>query len=115
MTTDKKKYKTASEKLQAKYGRLTFAKVLRANRKCEEISQDQAAKMLGISKQYLNDLETGRRFPSMEFAGMVAKKFNDNPSSWQRYLKRDIELAAKKNRDIRIPATQLLSMFRVIK
>lgn len=115
MTIDKKKHKTASEKLQAKYGRLTFAKVLRANRKCEDISQDQAAKMLGISKQYLNDLEAGRRFPSMEFAGMAAKKFSDYPSSWQRYLKRDIELAAKKNQDIKIPATQLLSMFRVIK
>ena len=115
MTIGKKRNMSTSEQLQAKYGRLTFASILRSNRKCEEMSQTKASKMLGISKQYLSDLENGRRFPSLEFAEMAAKKFGDSPSSWQRYLKKDIELAANKNQDIKIPATQLLSMLKTIK
>ena len=71
--------------------------------------------MLGISKQYLSDLENGHRFPSFEFAGIAAKKFGDSPSSWQRYLKKDIEIAAHRKQDIKIPATQLLSMLQSIK
>lgn len=115
MTTDKRRNMTTSEQLQAKYGRLTFAKVLKSNRKCEGMSQDKAAKILGIAKQYLSDLENSRRFSSLKFAGMAAKKFGDYPSSWQRYLKRDIELAAKKKQDIKMPATHLLSMLQTIK
>ena len=115
MTIDKKRNMSTSEQLQAKYGRLTFANVLRLNRKCEEISQAKAAKMLGINRQYLSDLENGRRFPSFELASMAAKKFGDSPLSWQRYLRRDIELAANKKQDIKTPATQLLSMLKAIK
>ena len=115
MTTDKKRNLSTSGQLQAKYGRLTFATVLRSNRKCEEMSQAKATKILGISKQYLSDLENGRRFPSFKFAGMAAKKFGDSPSIWQRYLKKDIELAAHKKQDIKIPATQFLSMLKTTK
>ena len=115
MATSKSKIVSASAYLQAKYGRLTFAKVLRANRKCENVSQSQAAKLLGISRQYLIDLELGRRFPSLEFAGRAAEKFGDYPESWQRYLRKDIEVLAKQKKDIKIPATQLLSMCRAVK
>lgn len=73
MTTDKRRNMTTSEQLRAKYGQLTFAKVLKSNRKCGGMSQDKAAKILGITRQYLSDLENGRRFLSLEFAGMALK------------------------------------------
>lgn len=66
--------KSYSEKLEKKYGRLTFADVLHSWRLCEEISQTALAKKLGISVQNLNDLEKGRRIPSATRAAKIAKK-----------------------------------------
>jgi len=60
--------------LEEKYGRLTFARVLTAWRTCDELSQAEYARRLGISPQNLNDLEKGRRIPSPTRAAKIAKK-----------------------------------------
>jgi len=66
--------KSYSEKLEKKYGVLTFADVLKSWRQSDEISQTAFAKKLGISVQNLNDLEKGRRIPSPIRAAKIAKR-----------------------------------------
>lgn len=66
--------KAYTEILEKKYGRLTFADVLKSWRQADEISQTTFAKKLGLSVQNLNDLEKGRRIPSPTRAAKIAKK-----------------------------------------
>jgi DNA-binding XRE family transcriptional regulator len=57
--------KSYFEKLEKQYGTLTFGKMLSAWREGEEMTQTSFAKKLGLSVQNLNDLEKGRRIPSV--------------------------------------------------
>jgi transcriptional regulator with XRE-family HTH domain len=68
MTIDAKEY------LEKTCGKLTFGRMISSLRKCEELSQTEFAKMLGISKQYLCDIEKGRKGVSPEKAREMAKK-----------------------------------------
>jgi len=60
--------------LEKRYGPLTFGRLLKSHRLGEEWSQVDMAKKLGLSKQSLNDLESGRRIPSIRRAVQIAKK-----------------------------------------
>lgn len=60
--------------LEKKYGILTFARMLKAWREADEMTQTRFAKKIGISVQNLNDLERGRRIPSPTRAAKIAKK-----------------------------------------
>lgn len=62
--------------LEKDFGSLTFGRLLRSHRLGEEISQVAMAKTLRISKQSLNDLESGRTLPSVGRAAAIAKKLN---------------------------------------
>jgi transcriptional regulator with XRE-family HTH domain len=53
-------------------GKLTFASLLLSIRKGEEMSQVDFAKMLKVSRQYLCDLEHGRRVASPKAAAGYA-------------------------------------------
>lgn len=66
--------KSYFEKLEKKYGVITFADMLKAWREAEELSQTAFAKKIGLSVQNLNDLEKGRRIPSPSRAAKIAKK-----------------------------------------
>lgn len=66
--------KSYFEKLEKKYGVMTFADMLRAWREAEEMSQTAFAKKVGLSVQNLNDLEKGRRIPSPSRAAKIAKR-----------------------------------------
>lgn len=66
--------RSLSKQLEKKYGRLTFARMIRSWRQADEISQTVFAKKLGISVQNLNDLEKGRRIPTPARAARIAKK-----------------------------------------
>lgn len=66
--------KSAFEKLEKQFGRLTFGGILRSWREADEMSQTAFAKRLGLSVQNLNDLEKGRRIPSASRAARIAKK-----------------------------------------
>ena len=46
------------------YGTMSFGDALKAWRECEEITQAQFFKKLGISPSSLSDLESGRRIPT---------------------------------------------------
>jgi transcriptional regulator with XRE-family HTH domain len=66
--------KSYFEKLEKRYGVLTFGGLLKAWREGEEMSQTSFAKKVGLSVQNLNDLEKGRRIPSPSRAARIAKK-----------------------------------------
>lgn len=66
--------KSYFEKLEAKYGELTFGEFLKSWREADELSQTEFAKKLGLSAQNLNDLEKGRRIPTPSRAAKIAKK-----------------------------------------
>jgi transcriptional regulator with XRE-family HTH domain len=66
--------KSYFEKLEKKYGVMTFADMLKAWREAEDLSQTAFAKKIGLSVQNLNDLEKGRRIPSPSRAAKIAKK-----------------------------------------
>ena len=62
------------ENFNKEFGTLTFAKLLRSFRLCEEMNQKAFAKILGISPANLCDLEKGRKLPRPRRAANIAKK-----------------------------------------
>lgn len=71
-----------SADLERMIGPLTFGSVLRAWRECEELSQRELAKRLGVTASTLADLEAGRRIPSLKRAEAIAKKMGAPIASW---------------------------------
>lgn len=51
----------------------TFGSLLKALRTCDELSQVDVAKQLGISKQFLNNVENEKKFVGVPFVCKVAK------------------------------------------
>ena len=49
---------------------------IKAIRKNRNLTQSRLAKEIGISRSYLNDLEAGRKNPSVRTVGSIAKKLN---------------------------------------
>ncbi|HWU44961.1 MAG TPA: helix-turn-helix transcriptional regulator [Bdellovibrio sp.] len=60
--------------IQKQHGVLTFARLLKSHRLGEELTQVEMAKKLRLSKQSLNDLEQGRKIPSIRRAVQIARK-----------------------------------------
>jgi transcriptional regulator with XRE-family HTH domain len=54
-------------------GPLTLGRAIESVRKCEEWSQEQCAKKLGVSKSHLCDIEKGRKTLSPERAARWAR------------------------------------------
>lgn len=71
MITNKKM--DAEEFLESLDGPLTFGNMLQAIRECDEISQSDFAKKLGVSKSHLCDIEQDRKSVSPERAARFAK------------------------------------------
>lgn len=72
MSTRTKKIGLAE--IERQHGPLTFARLLKSHRLGEEMTQVEMAKLLKISKQGLNDLERGRKIPSIRRAVQIARK-----------------------------------------
>ncbi len=79
-----------SKELERDFGPLTFGRALWAHRKCEEMSQIDFAKMLGISSQSLCDIEKGRRIPSVRRASKIAKQLGEPEKTWIRLVFQDM-------------------------
>ena len=71
MTT--KKYVDAEKFLESLVGKLTFGKMIRSIRLCDEISLPDFAKKLGLSKSHLCDIEQDRKNVSPDRAARWAK------------------------------------------
>ena len=61
------------------YGPLTFGGMFKAYREGEGLTQVEMAKQLKISKQALNDIESGRKIPSIRRALVLAQKIDVIP------------------------------------
>ena len=59
--------------LNSLVGPLTFGKAIRCIRQCDEMSQVEFAKKLGLSKSHLCDIEQDRKTVSPERAARFAK------------------------------------------
>ena len=81
----------ASEFLVSLTGsKLTLGNLLLAIRQGEEMSQVEFAKLLGISAQYLCDVEHGRRFVSLGTAAQIAKKLRYSKRQFVRLCLQDL-------------------------
>jgi DNA-binding XRE family transcriptional regulator len=67
--------KTLDEVLEKRVGPFTFAMFMRSLRGLHDLTQSEAAKLLGISKGTLCDIEKGRQLVSPTLAKKIAKKF----------------------------------------
>lgn len=70
--------------------KLTFANNLIAIRQGEEMSQVEFAKQLGISRQYLCDIEHGRRFLSPKMAAEYADILGYSKNQFVRLCLQDL-------------------------
>jgi len=71
-------------------GKLTLANLLLAIRQSEEMSQVEFAKLLGVSRQYLCDIEHGRRYVSPKAAAQYAKKLGYSQQQFVRLCLQDL-------------------------
>lgn len=67
---------------------------LKKSREDIKMSQDELAKKIGISREYLSQLEKGKRNPSLQLAFKIAYEFNvkvedifENTCNYNQYEK----------------------------
>ena len=70
--------------------KLTLGNLLWSIRQGEELSQVDFAKKIGVSKQYLCDLEHGRRFASPKAAAEYARKLGYSTQQFVRLCLQDM-------------------------
>jgi transcriptional regulator with XRE-family HTH domain len=70
-------------------GPLTMGKILISIRVGEEMTQAEFAKILGISRSNLCDIEKGRRFISAEMAAKFAESLGDSKKQFIRIALQD--------------------------
>jgi transcriptional regulator with XRE-family HTH domain len=75
-------------------GRLTFGAAVEGLRVGEEYTQAAFARKLGVSRQYLCDVEKGRRLVSPEQAARFAKAFGHPPNVLVRLALQDAVCAS---------------------
>jgi len=63
-------------------GPISFGQLLESHRVCDEISQAELARKMGISRAHLCDIEKGRRLVSAERAAKFAKALGYPVSSF---------------------------------
>lgn len=64
---------------RAEAAAMTFGDVIKTHRQCENWSQVDTARKLGMSKQHLSNYERGRTFPSLEKANEMALLLGIHP------------------------------------
>lgn len=84
MTTKRKKSKAEKQLERITGGPITIGGIIKAIREGEKETQVAFAETLGVSRQYLCDLEHGRRLPSPKAAANYAKKLGYSESQFVR-------------------------------
>lgn len=78
-------------------GPLSFGRAIESLRKCEEFTQEQCAKKLGVSKSHLCDVEKGRKTVSPERAAKWARILGyPEPAMVRLALQAEIDAAGLK-------------------
>lgn len=100
------KPKTAAVKYLEKIsgGPLTLGRVLRSYRLAEDLTQNDVAKKLGISKAHLSQIEKGHKFVSPERAYNFGKKLGHLPELFVQLSLQDQITKAKLPYKVNIQA-----------
>ncbi len=69
--------------------KVTLGNYLWSIRKCEEMTQAEFATLIGVSTQYLCDIENARRFVSPKLAAEWSKKLGYSPVQFVRLAVQD--------------------------
>ncbi len=85
-----KKTQKSLDFLEKLSGKLTLGGFISAIRQAEEISQVAFAEKIQLSRQYLCDLEKGRRFVTPKAAAEFAKKLGYSPQQFVRLCLQDM-------------------------
>jgi transcriptional regulator with XRE-family HTH domain len=105
MTTRKSKGSSDSDLEERILGRpLTLGAAVEGLRVGEELSQVAFAKKLGVSRQYLCDVEKGRRLVSPEQAARFSKVFGHPPAVLVRLALQDAVRASGLNLKVSVEA-----------
>jgi DNA-binding XRE family transcriptional regulator len=64
----------STKDIEKLFAPLSFGALVRAHRQGEELTQVEMSNYLNLSKQALNDIESGRKLPSIKRALQLAKK-----------------------------------------
>lgn len=89
MSTKNKKSKTMRYLEELNGGPLTFSKLLQSLREAEGETQKDFAEKLGVSKQYLCDLEKGRRTATIEKAAIFAESLGYPATTFVKLVLKD--------------------------
>jgi len=81
--------KTIATLVRIAHKKLTLGNLLWATREGEEMTQREFAKLLGVSPQYLCDVEHGRKMVSPKMAAEFAKRLKRNPLKFIRLALQD--------------------------
>ncbi len=100
--TSKTSQKSIAELEQITGRKLTIGLFLLTIRECEEISQKDFAEKLGISRQYLCDIEHDRRSISLEKAAIFSKKTGYSEDQMLRLALQDLLDKAGLSYDVEI-------------
>lgn len=63
---------------------------LKEYRKANKINQIEMAKLIGISRSYYSDVESGRYLPSGNVINTINSKLNFFTSKWRKYKEVDV-------------------------
>jgi transcriptional regulator with XRE-family HTH domain len=90
MTTNKKTGSiSAREALEPTIAHTSFGELVRSIRTCDEISQAELARRLGVSRQFLNAIELGKSQVGLDFAKRVADALGYSPEPFAEILIRN--------------------------
>lgn len=102
MKTKKTKIVNHLEVMRKKYGPFTFARLLRATRTRDDLTQNEMAKKLKISVSHLSDLENERKYVSVSRAAEFARRMKEPIELYVTYALRDQIRLAGLDFDVKI-------------
>ncbi len=85
---------------------MSFACMLRSIRECDEVSQAELARRLGISRAHICDIEKGRNFLGPERAANFAKVLGYSPEQFVRLALQDQVYAAGLRMTVKVEAAE---------
>jgi len=80
----------AKEFLEKKYGRLTFGRALKADRMSENMTQEQLAVKVGLTKQAISGFENGKDIPTHKNLKKIAKALKVDEETYVSLIVKDI-------------------------
>src|SRR5687768_4863489 len=81
---------SAKEYLEKKFGRLTFGRALKADRMAEQMTQEELAEKVGLTKQAISGFETGKDIPTHASLKKIAKALRMDEETYVSLIVKDV-------------------------